>query len=63
VTEFNLEKTMELLGSTDIQGSPAQLKELVQWTRELVKERGESWVKENRKLLLSQWEHILQLGL
>ena len=63
MTQISLQKVMELLGVTRIQGTPQEQQQLVQWTREFVEERGESWVRQNKSLLLSSWEEVLQLGL
>jgi hypothetical protein len=53
---------MELLGSTDIPGTPEELDQLVRWTKNLAEDRGENYVKENRRRLLNQWDYILDLG-
>jgi hypothetical protein len=31
---------------------------LSRWTREIIEERGEAWVRENRTSLLSQFDHV-----
>jgi hypothetical protein len=63
VTQINLEKTMELLGSTDIPGTPEQKEEIVRWMQRLVKDHGEEWVRQSRKRLLDEWEYVLNIGL
>jgi hypothetical protein len=58
---INLEKTLELLNVTSIQGDPSETAKLVQWTQELVDERGEDYVRQNNQMLLNQWDYILSL--
>ena len=61
MTKIDLEKTMELLGSTNIPGTPEELEQLVQWTQNSVNDKGEAWVRRHKGLLLDQWEYILSL--
>jgi len=63
VTQINLKKTMELLGNTDIPGTPEQKEEMVRWMQRLIKDHGEQWVRQSRKRLLDEWEYILNIGL
>lgn len=60
---LKLEDVQKLLGSDSLKGDEEQLTELVNLTSALVDERGETWVKVHRQLLLMQWEEMLKLGL
>ena len=33
-----------------------------EWTRDLIREKGEEWVERNREHLEGQWEYILYMG-
>ena len=60
MNELSLEKVYDLLGQDDIPGSAKELDKLCIRIRELVELNGEHWVKENRHLLLTEWEYIVQ---
>ena len=60
MNELSLEKVFDLLGKDDIPGSDKELEKLCIRIRELVEANGEDWVKENRHLLLAEWEYIVQ---
>ena len=60
MNELSLEKVFDLLGKDDIPGSAKELEKLCIRIRELVEANGEDWVKENRHLLLTEWEYIVQ---
>ena len=60
---ISLEKVYDLLGQSDIPGSPKELEKLCIRIHELVKANGEDWVIENRQKLLSEWHYIIQHGI
>ena len=60
MNELSLEKVFDLLGRYDIPGSEKELAKLCIRICELVEANGEDWVKENRHLLLTEWEYIVQ---
>ena len=51
----------KLLGN-NLPGNEYELEYLVRLTDDMVKEKGEDWVKENREMLIAQWKKILNLG-
>ena len=55
----NLEDLKKELGVQSLPGSPEALQTLLKWTQELAKEKGPNYLRENRHLLLAQWEFIL----
>lgn len=52
---------VKLLGNK-LPGDEKELEYLARLTADLVEEKGEAWVRENRVLLLAQWQKILDLG-
>jgi len=52
----------ELLGER-LPGSEKERAVLLRYLHALVQRKGENWVKKHRKLLLSQAEYLLTLGL
>ena len=58
MVRFSLEDAMKLLEVQDIPGEPRQLARFRHWIERLVENRGESFVLENRRDLLNQWEEF-----
>ena len=60
-TPANLEELKSLLG----EGCPTETQNELDWllksTQEMVKRKGEDWVKKNRVALLRQWEYVRSL--
>jgi hypothetical protein len=54
----NLEDLKKELGVQSLLGSPGALQMLLKWSQELAREKGPNYLRENRHLLLAQWEHI-----
>ena len=57
---ISLGKVTELLGTQKLPGSDKELKILRVRIRELVDMNGEDWVRQNRKKLVDEWEHIVR---
>jgi len=53
---LSLKNVLELLGSPTISGEQFQLERLRKWVEGLAETRGEDYVWEHRRELLSQWE-------
>jgi len=53
---------LELLGEPDLPGSREQLQVLCGRVQELVRLKGEAWVRDHRSDLLSQWRAALCRG-
>ena len=58
---LSLEKVRELLGTTDIPGSEKELLVLCSRMGELLELNGEPWIRENRSMLLEQWQWVVDL--
>ena len=58
---ITLEKVKELLGVTDIPGTPEDLKDIVRYTENLVENYGEDWIRQNSHRLLKEWDYVLTL--
>ena len=57
------ETLYHLLGTTQIPGSPDELRKLCLRIGELVDMNGEDWVVENRNRLLREWVFAVRQGL
>jgi hypothetical protein len=58
---LSLEKVHELLGTTTIPGNAKELQALAVRMGELLELNGEDWVRENRRMLLDQWQRVVEL--
>jgi hypothetical protein len=58
---LSLEKVHELLGTTAIPGNARELQALAVRMSELLELNGEDWVRENRRMLLDQWQRAVDL--
>jgi hypothetical protein len=58
---LSLEKVSELLGTTEIPGSAKELQVLCLRMGELLELNGEQWIRENRSMLLEQWQWVVGL--
>ena len=54
-----LDKVYDLLGTHQIPGSEKELEILCVRIGELVEMNGDTWVKENRKKLLVEWDYVI----
>lgn len=61
MTRLSLEDVMDLLGVQSMPGTPGQLERLRRWIESLVEKRGNTFVLENRRSLLEQWERHMVL--
>jgi hypothetical protein len=59
---ITLEKAKELLGVTDLPGTPQEIKRMLRATDELIKDHGEQWIRDNRSRLVWEWEWIVGSG-
>jgi hypothetical protein len=57
---LSLEKVCELLGTTELPGNEKELQVLCLRMGELLGLNGEQWIRENRSMLLEQWEQVLE---
>ena len=57
----NLEELKTLIGEESLPRSQKELNWLLKLTQEMVKKKGEDWVKKNRLTLLRQWEYVRTL--
>jgi len=60
MNDLSLDEVFELLGTRDIPGSAKELARLCIRIRELVESNGERWVRENRRMLLFEWQYIVR---
>ena len=58
---LSLEKVRELLGTTAIPGNEKELQVLAVRLGELVELNGEDWIRANRRMLLDQWQRVVEL--
>jgi hypothetical protein len=58
---LSLEKVRELLGTTAIPGNEKELQVLAVRLGELLELNGEDWIRENRRMLLDQWQRVVEL--
>jgi hypothetical protein len=56
-----LEKVRELLGTTAIPGNEKELQVLAVRLGELLELNGEDWIRANRRMLLDQWQRVVEL--
>jgi hypothetical protein len=56
---ITLEKAKELLGVTDLPGTPQEIEEMLQATDELIQQHGEQWIRDNRSRLAWEWEWVV----
>jgi len=61
LTRLSLEDVKNLLGVQYMPGTPGQLERLRKWIESLVEKRGNTFVLENRRGLLDQWERHMVL--
>lgn len=61
MTRLSLEDVTNLLGVQFVPGTPGQLERLRRWIESLVETRGNTFVLENRRVLLDQWERHMIL--
>lgn len=59
---ISLERVRELLGIEEIPGSVKELEILSVRMGELLELNGEDWIRENRRMLLEQWQCVVGLG-
>jgi hypothetical protein len=57
---LSLEKVFDLLGTSRIPGSEKERNILCIRIRELIDMNGEKWVRQNRRKLLDEWNHIIR---
>ena len=58
---LSLEKVCELLGTTEIPGNEKELDVLRSRMGELLELNGEDWIRENRRMLLDQWQRVAEM--
>jgi hypothetical protein len=56
---MTLDELKKIFEVDSIQGDEHDLKTLLRWSEELAQERGVEYLRQNKGLLLDQWEHIL----
>jgi hypothetical protein len=56
-----LEALFDLLGTTDLPGSEAELEALCARVGELLDLNGADWVRENRGVLIGQWQCVVEM--
>jgi len=61
VSALSLEKVYELLGTTEIPGERRETEVLCIRMGELLDLNGETWIRENRCMLLEQWRSVVDL--
>lgn len=59
---LSLEKVCELLGTAEIPGNENELQVLRIRMGELRELNGEEWIRENRRMLLEQWQCVVELA-
>jgi hypothetical protein len=58
---LSLDKVCELLGTAEIPGDEKELAVLRTRIGELLELNGEDWVRENRRMLLDQWQRVVEM--
>ena len=58
---LSLEKVRALLGTTAIPGNEKELQVLAVRLGELLELNGEDWIRANRRMLLDQWQRVVEL--
>jgi hypothetical protein len=58
---LSLERVHELLGTQEIPGSAKELDVLSVRMGELLELNGEEWIRANRRMLLEQWQRVVEL--
>ena len=58
---LSLEKVCELLGTAEIPGDEKELEVLRIRMGELSELNGEEWIRENRRMLLDQWQRVVEV--
>ena len=58
---LSLEKVRELLGTNAIPGNEKELQVLAVRLGELLELNGEDWIRANRRMLLDQWQRVVEL--
>jgi hypothetical protein len=58
---LSLEKVWDLLETTEIPGSEKELDVLRTRIGELLELNGEGWIRENRRMLLDQWQRVVEM--
>jgi len=61
MSALSLEKVCELLGTTEIPGERRETEVLCIRMGELLDLNGETWIRENRRMLLEQWRSVVEL--
>lgn len=61
MSALSLEKVYELLGTTEIPGERRETEVLCIRMGELLDLNGETWIRENRRMLLEQWRSVVEL--
>jgi hypothetical protein len=58
---LSLEKVCELLGTSAIPGNEREHRVLLVRMEELLELNGEDWIRENRRMLLDQWQRVVEM--
>ncbi len=58
---LSLEKVCELLGTAEIPGNEKERQVLVFRMEELLELNGEEWIRANRRMLLDQWQCVVEM--
>jgi hypothetical protein len=58
---LSLEKVQDLLGTAEIPGNAKELDVLRTRLGELLDLNGEDWIRENRRMLLDQWQRVVEM--
>jgi hypothetical protein len=58
---LSLEKVQELLETAEIPGNAKELDVLCTRLGELLDLNGEDWIRENRRMLLDQWQRVVEM--
>jgi hypothetical protein len=61
MSALSLEKVRELLGTTEIPGDRREIDVLCVRMGELLELNGEQWIRANRRMLLEQWQRVVEL--
>ncbi len=59
--KLSLEKVYELLETAEIPGNEIELDVLRTRIGELLELNGEDWIRENRRMLLDQWQQVVEM--
>lgn len=63
MNRLTIDEVRELLGAKKLPGSPEELNVLVEWTQDILEDKGRDYLRKHRKTLYGRWIYMLQFGI